>query len=203
MVKNPWAAIRVLMKLPSNYKLVMVGSQSFNPGEPMPTVAKLIKRLRFEDRVRFIPTIPFVGDALAGADCLVQFSFREADSLVVKEAFLAGLPVVHTGVGAIPEMEAEHGPIGWHVPFLGPEPVELLDRPYDADPGDYGICLIDPRDESVDFEVAAGQVIRAASPEARPIAEKMRSLAWEHWTGPTMCANWATYLEGVVSTWDR
>ena len=145
MVKNPWAAVKVLMKLPSSYKLVMLGNQSFHPDEPMATVAKLVRRLRFTDRVRFERSTPFVGDALAGADCMVQFSFREADSLVLKEAFLAGLPVVHTGVGAIPEIEAEHGQIGWGVPFQAPEPEELLARPYDADPGDYGIGLIDPR----------------------------------------------------------
>jgi glycosyltransferase involved in cell wall biosynthesis len=105
--KNPWASVQTLAKLPSNYKLIMVGNQSFTQDKPLERLVTLVDQLGLQDRVKFFPPAAFVGDILAGADCLLHLSLFEADSLVVKEAFLAGLPIVHDGVGAIPEMEQE------------------------------------------------------------------------------------------------
>ena len=177
--KNPTAAIKVLTELPSDYKLIMVGNQANSPYEPMPVVIETIERLGLKDRVKCLPPTALVGDTLAGADCLLHLSIREADSLVVKEAFMVGLPVVHTRVGSIPEMEAEFGPVGWGINFR---------------PGDLGPDSIDPVDVADQIKVAlcAGE---------KPRVTKMRAIAWERWTGAAMCARWADYLDKVVAGW--
>jgi glycosyltransferase involved in cell wall biosynthesis len=178
--KNPAACLRALARLPGYHRLIMIGNQSFAPAEPQPELVALAAELGVADRVRFLPPIGHVGDALAGADCLLHLSVREADSLVVKEAFLAGLPVVHTRVGAIPEMEAELGPVGFGVDF----------RPGLEPDG------IDPA------EVAHQVRMALATDAAGEIAARMRGVAWERWTGPAMCERWADYLEEIVATWN-
>ena len=175
--KNPQAAVMTLGWLPHEYKLIMIGNQSFRPAEPLPTVAKMVEDMGLSGRVMFLPPISHVGDALSGADCLLHLSVREADSLVVKEAFLAGLPVVHTPVGSIPEMMDEFGQVGWGVPLRPDVPA------------------------GIDTGVAARQVQAALTDAGRDVAAKMRAIAWERWTGPAMCERWADYLEGVVNSW--
>jgi glycosyltransferase involved in cell wall biosynthesis len=175
--KNPRACVRALAVLPPDYKLVMVGNQAFNPNEPSEAVASMVTELGIQDRVKFVPPTPYVGDVLAGADCLLHLSIREADSLVVKEAFMAGLPVVHTPVGSIPEMEAEFGPVGWGVGF---RPGQLTEW-------------------SVDASETAVQIKAATNGDSRLVTNKMRAIAWERWTGAAMCERWANYLEGIVT----
>jgi glycosyltransferase involved in cell wall biosynthesis len=177
--KNPAACLRALAMLPPAYRLVMVGNQAFAPGEPWPPLVAEARALGLLDRVRFLPPTPIIGDALAGADCLLHLSVREADSLVVKEAFLAGLPVVHTRVGAIPELEAEFGAVGFGVDFVtGLEP------------------------DGIDPAAVARQVVRAVAGGGAAIVAKMRAAAWDRWTGPAMCERWADYLEEIVAAWN-
>jgi glycosyltransferase involved in cell wall biosynthesis len=177
--KNPWPCVLALAWLPAHYKLIMVGNQAFTPGEPHPRLVELVAEHGLQDRVKFLPPSTYVGDILAGADCLLHLSIREADSLVVKEAFLAGLPVVHTRAGSIPEIEAEFGLMGFAVGFragpLGPESV-------------------DPGDVAEQVKIAVSSIW-----PAKHITDKMRVVAWENWTGSAMCARWADYLEGVVA----
>jgi glycosyltransferase involved in cell wall biosynthesis len=175
--KNPRACVRALTMLPPAYKLVLVGNQAFNPNEPSQAVVSMVNELGVQDRVKYVPPVSYVGDVLAGADCLLHLSIREADSLVVKEAFLAGLPVVYTPVGSIPEMEAEFGQVGWRVDF---KPGELTEW-------------------SVDASETAVRIKAATNGDAKVITNKMRAIAWEHWTGSAMCERWATYLEGIVA----
>ena len=177
--KNPWACVRALAKLPPEYKLITVGNQAFARNDPHPQMVELVTELGLQDRVKFLPAVAYIGDVLAGADCMLHLSIREADSLALKEAFLAGLPVVHTPVGAIPEIEKEFGRVGFGVGFQ-PGPLEP---------------------NSVDPHEVATQVHMATADDhaAKHIADKMRAIAWERWTGPAMCARWADYLEGVVA----
>ena len=90
--KNLGAAVAAMAHLPPECKLLMVGG-----GHPPAGL---------DDRIRALPPVPHVGDALAGADCLVHPSRAEADCLAIKEAFMAGLPAVYTPAGSIPEIEA-------------------------------------------------------------------------------------------------
>jgi glycosyltransferase involved in cell wall biosynthesis len=213
MSKNPWAAIETLARLPSHYRLIMIGNQAFHPDQPLPRVVDLVAKLGLGDRVKFSPPIPYVGDTLAGADCLLHLSLSEADSLVVKEAFIAGLPVVHTPVGSIPEMEAEFGQVGWGVPLRAapvPAPAPRRDElgpgnfggePVALGPKTYGDRPADPLALSVDPGEAVAAIRAALSDDARPVLTKMRAVALERWTGAAMCERWADYLEGVVGQW--
>jgi hypothetical protein len=178
--KNLEACIRPLVHLPPEYKLVMQGNQAHNHQEPLPELVAEARRLGVENRVMFLPSIPFVGDALAGADCMIHLSLHEADSLAIKEAFLAGLPVVHSPAGSIPEMEEEFGQVGWGVSVN---------------------AAIPPGADALDPEEAAAQVRRATSEEARPITARMRTIAWEQFSGTAVCDRWADYLEEIVGEW--
>jgi glycosyltransferase involved in cell wall biosynthesis len=177
--KNPGACLRAMTRLPDDHRLILLGNQSFIPAEPWPRLVEEARDLGVADRVRFLPPTPFVGDALAGADCLLHLSVREADSLVIKEAFLAGLPVVHTRVGSIPELEAEFGAVGFGVDFV---------------PG------LEP--DGIDPAAVARQVVRAVAGGGAAIVAKMRAVAWDRWTGPAMCERWADYLEEIVAAWN-
>jgi glycosyltransferase involved in cell wall biosynthesis len=189
-IKNPWAAVEALAALGPGYRLVMAGNQSINPAEPMPSVVELVHQLGLEARVLFLPPQAHVGDLLAGADCLLLLSFAEADNMAVKEAFLAGLPVVHTPVGSFPEMEAELGPVGWEV-ALRPDAMPHHNSPWRAA----------GESPPVDPDEVAAQVRRALSPDAAPLLGKMRAIALDRWTGAAMCSRWADYLEEVVAAW--
>jgi glycosyltransferase involved in cell wall biosynthesis len=179
--KNLEACIRPLVHLPPEYRLIMQGNQAHNHQMPMPALVAEARRLGVEDRVMFLPPVPFVGDVLAGADCMIHPSLHEADSLAIKEAFLAGLPVVHAPAGSIPEMEAEFGPVGWGLSVN---------------------TAVPPTADSLDPEETAAQVRRATSDEAKPIVAKMRTIAWEQYSGTAVCNRWADYMEEIVAEWN-
>lgn len=58
-----------------------------------------------DPRARIVPPMYQVGDAYGAIDVLITGSDREGCSLVNLEAMLAGVPVVSTPVGIMPEME--------------------------------------------------------------------------------------------------
>ncbi len=66
------------------------------------------------DRVHFLGVRKDVPRLLAAADGLVMASSWEGNPLVVMEAMSAGLPVVATAVGCVPELVSER--TGWLVP---------------------------------------------------------------------------------------
>ena len=66
----------------------------------------------------------YVGDALHGLDCLMLVTPAEGMSLSIIEAWLSGVPVVATRVGAIPELERDHGTLAVTVP-VDLEPIDL------------------------------------------------------------------------------
>jgi glycosyltransferase involved in cell wall biosynthesis len=70
-----------------------------------------------EGRCRFYPPVSQIGDILGAIDVFMLASQREAFSLGLIEAWLAGVPVVATPVGSLPELEAIHGPLTFEVPI--------------------------------------------------------------------------------------
>jgi glycosyltransferase involved in cell wall biosynthesis len=66
------------------------------------------------DRVRYLGYRPDVQRVLQALDLYVQPSRREGLPLAVSEAFDAGLPVVASRVGGVPEI-VRHGETGWVV----------------------------------------------------------------------------------------
>lgn len=77
-------------------------------------------------RYRMYPPETHIGDILQGFDCLVLASHREAFSLTLIEAWLAGTPVVATPVGSVEELEAKFGRLVFRVP-VDPSPEQLAE----------------------------------------------------------------------------
>jgi len=88
--------------------LVLVGD-----GPERPAIERLARHLRIDDRVHVTGFVPHrrVPAVLASADLLVLPSMYEELGTVLVEAMHAGLPVVATRVGGIPEA-VEHGVTG-------------------------------------------------------------------------------------------
>lgn len=107
------------------------------------------------------------GDALAAADVFVLSSPSEGFSLGLIEAWLAGVPVVATPVGSIPEVESRFGSLVTRVPIGG----------------------------SAD-DLARG-VREALSRRGRARARRALKVAREHFTEAAMVARWAGFLRAV------
>ena len=72
-------------------------------------------RLRVDDRVHFLGVRTDVPDLLSACDLFAMAAGWEGSPMAVIEAMAAGLPVVATAVGGIPEL-VEHGATGLLVP---------------------------------------------------------------------------------------
>ncbi|MBN2209248.1 MAG: glycosyltransferase family 4 protein [Candidatus Coatesbacteria bacterium] len=93
---------------------VIAGEEAVTSLENLGFTAKLqrgIEVLGMADRFRFLGFQDDVGSILAGSDVLVHPAHKEPFGLAVAEASAAGLPVVASRVGGIPEtiVEGENG----------------------------------------------------------------------------------------------
>lgn len=112
--KNATAPALGVGQLPARYRAILVG-QGSNSRRDEETRA--IAQAAAGPRVIFRPATEQVGDIYAGLDVLVMASPAEGCSLTVIEAWLAGLPLVSTPVGIIPEMEAKVGVLAIPIPL--------------------------------------------------------------------------------------
>jgi glycosyltransferase involved in cell wall biosynthesis len=94
------AALSGLTELP--WTLELIGD-----GRGRADAESMAARLDIADRVRFVGEVDDVERRLAGAQGLVLTSNWEAMPLVILEAMRAGLPVVATAVGGVPEAVAD------------------------------------------------------------------------------------------------
>jgi len=90
--------------------LLLVGG-----GELQDAVREQVAALGLESRVRFLGVRADVADILRASDMFVLSSRVEGNPLSVMEAMAAGLPVVSTAVGGVPELVRE-GETGLLVP---------------------------------------------------------------------------------------
>ena len=90
--------------------LLLVGG-----GELQDAVREQVAALGLESRVRFLGVRADVADILRASDMFVLSSRVEGNPLSVMEAMAAGLPVVSTAVGGVPELVQE-GATGLLVP---------------------------------------------------------------------------------------
>ena len=101
------AAYLLQRTLPS-LRVLIVGD-----GPRRPFLEDIVRRLRLQQRVRFVGALPDVRVALAAMNVFVFPSrWPEAFGLTLVEAMAAGRPVVATKVGAVPEI-IQHGRDGW------------------------------------------------------------------------------------------
>jgi glycosyltransferase involved in cell wall biosynthesis len=91
-------------------------------GPERPRLEAAIARAELQDRVRLLGQVSDIRPVLAAADLLVLSSRTEGLPNIVLEGLDAGLPVLATCVGALPEL-VHDGSTGWLVP---PEDVEAL-----------------------------------------------------------------------------
>lgn len=165
--KNYLRLAESLVHLPAKYRTVFYGQDQRNYGH---TAGDLLAMQElFADRIRCYLPQERVGNILAGCDVLAIPSHREACSLTMLEAWLVGVPVVATPVGAVPELQRRFGQLVIETP-LDPSAQEL-----------------------------AAAIERAAGEEGRQLALRAMDVACEHFTIKTMADNWAAYLEQVCS----
>lgn len=107
--------LTALAQLPEEVTLRIVGS-----GEEDTALAAQTARLGLERRVVFTGWSTDVRTELARADVFVLPSRSEGFPLAIVEAMFAGLPVVATGVGSVPEAVAD-GETGLLVPKDDPD----------------------------------------------------------------------------------
>jgi len=81
------------------YEAVLVGD-----GPDQAELASLARQRGLEPRVRFAGARDDVAEMLDAADCFVLSSRSECLPVSILEAMAAGLPVVATGVGGVPEL---------------------------------------------------------------------------------------------------
>jgi glycosyltransferase involved in cell wall biosynthesis len=103
--KDPLTLLKAFQKL-SNCKLVLVGD-----GPLRPRVERFVLRNRLQGRAIIAGERQDIPEILAASDIFVLSSRWEGLPLTIIEAMLAGLPVVATGVGGVPEL-IEHGITG-------------------------------------------------------------------------------------------
>jgi len=166
--KNPIAPAQAIKGAPPWYRAIYHGVGPTGDGFCEKTMG--FCRESIPDRWRMFGPDSRVGDILAGYDVLMLASHREAFSLTLIEAWLAGVPVVATPVGSVPELQEQFGELVFSVP-VNPSPDELR--------------------TAVDM---------AMCPKLRrPIVDHARDVAWHHFTVDKMVERWTRYLENVVN----
>jgi len=108
--KDPITLVRALAELGRPGEAVIAGG-----GPDRPAVESEVRRLGLESVVRLAGERNDVGELLAAADLFVLSSRSEGLPLSILEAMAAGLPVVASSVGGVPELVVE-GETGLLVP---------------------------------------------------------------------------------------
>ena len=95
------AVIRVLSKLPSNYKFIVIGE-----GSELIRLQKLTKDLNLSNHIFFLGKISsnLLYEILAVSSVFISWSAEEGAPNSFVEALHFGLPIVSASVGGIPEM---------------------------------------------------------------------------------------------------
>jgi glycosyltransferase involved in cell wall biosynthesis len=121
-----WYACRTLRPVQKNHALLIEAFAQVRSDAPLylllvgggeleNAVREQVAGLGLQGRVRFLGVRADVADILRASDVFVLSSRWEGNPLSVMEAMAAGLPVVSTGVGGVPELVRE-GETGLLVP---------------------------------------------------------------------------------------
>ena len=166
--KNCLAAAEIAAALGKPFTVIYVGGGDYMAGN---TDAEWLPRIKALVGDNFVFTGPLnhIGDALAASDVFINCSHNEGFCLTITEAWMAGLPVVATPVGALPELTEKFGELAAMVPM--------------------GASLND--------KISA--TMRALSRDFRPISDKARHIAWNNLTVQNMSENWTKYIEQIAN----
>lgn len=105
-----------------------------------------------------------VGDIYAALDCNILASPSEGFALVILECQAAGLPLVCTPVGRVPQMNDLHGQLQWQI------------------------------DVGADAEQIAAQVVLATHGSNDPRVTRARDVIWTHHSAAKMATEWGEYF---------
>lgn len=98
--KGPDVAVSAMAKLRHPTALLsLVGTGREEPG-----LRALAERLKLHDRIRWHGSVPAAGDLMAAFDVFCLSSRTEGTPMVLLEAIAAGVPVVATRVGGVPDV---------------------------------------------------------------------------------------------------
>jgi glycosyltransferase involved in cell wall biosynthesis len=167
--KNYLAAARAVGALPLNYHAVYYGNGPHGNGF-CPDLMTWCEA-NIPGRYHVHSPVSDVGNVLDMFDVLMLVSHREAFSLTLIEAWLAGVPVIATPVGCLPELEEKYGPLTFRVP-LNPSDAVLQ--------------------KAVKIAINAHGLRGQITGNAKLVAE-------DHFTVKAMADRWMTYLEDVVA----
>jgi glycosyltransferase involved in cell wall biosynthesis len=116
-IEDALEAVKILIRSHPDIKLVVLGE-----GEQRAYLEEKIKKLQLEGVVRLAGFVEDGPKYLTAFDIFIHTSRSEALGYAVIEAGFAGLPVVATRVGGIPEI-IKNGVTGELVPPLAPKEV--------------------------------------------------------------------------------
>jgi len=92
-------AIKKVSRTQKNFALFVIGE-----GEERPLLEKLIKKYRLENYIFLSGGLDQAADILKAFDIYVCSSVKEGFPYAILEAMYAGLPIVSTNIGGIPDM---------------------------------------------------------------------------------------------------
>jgi len=148
-----FAVVRGMLR---NSRLLVIGT-----GPREQELRRLTGELGLEDSVRFLGMREDVPELLPGLDAFVLSSLHEGLSIALVEALAAGVPIVATRVGGIPELVI-HGQYGLLVP--------------PSEPGALASAMAWlARDPEVRTRLAAAGPVRAADFGIQPAADRLVS----------------------------
>jgi glycosyltransferase involved in cell wall biosynthesis len=154
-VKGPLDLLEAMARLAARYprvRLVMVGD-----GPLRPVVEERIRALDLQDRVDLLGRLEDPVPALHGFDVFVMPSHNEGMGRAAVEAMAAGLPVVATRVGGLPDV-VQDGLTGLVIPPRDPEALAaaltrlLDDEALRARMGQAGLARAEEYSDKVMFE---------------------------------------------------
>lgn len=161
--KYPEAAILAVEQLGDPYWAVYVGDGT------MLTQLQRLAQEKVPDRHLFLEPVRRCGDILSVSDVLMMTTRHEGFSLLSLEAWAAGVPTIHTMVGAIPELVTEHRNI---------------------------TKLVDPVPDATTLKSAVEWCCEDTE-EVRRMLQAARALVFEHYSARRIAKRWEDYLHGV------
>lgn len=100
--------MEAVSKIPDSY-LLLVGWMN------MLDLPAMAKQVGMENRIKIVPALLNIGDALEMMDVYASCSLAEGFGLSTMEAMMFGLPIACSNVGIVKELIEEHGDIGIQV----------------------------------------------------------------------------------------